>query len=154
MSNQKELLEEVGKFIYPEVNIQRDNQRIKISTTLRKEHNGEWYNWEFMRYSQYNQITLDDLELELKELHREVYRVIIEGIVDPDCKEIGFGNEPLFKKSISQLSESERLKLKYKPSMFSTEGLPMLDKFIDHMDKVYGPTKESVLRSAEQDKLI
>lgn len=120
--------EEANKTIYPDVRVHRDEHNIRISTSLRKEHNGEYYYWEFLSVSHYPKVTLDELEFQLGKFHEEVYRVIIEGIVDPSLTEIGFSKEPLFKKSISQLSESERLKLKYQPALFSTENLDQLKK--------------------------
>lgn len=154
MENDKDgLIEELGKFIYPEVKIQRDEHRIKLSTSLRKEHNGEWYYWEFTNYTTYNKITLDDIEFQLQNFHRDVYRVIVEGIVNPELREAGKYGELIFKKTISQLSEKERLKLKYQPAFFSTENMPQIEKFLEREEKMY-PTKESVLRSAKYDDLI
>lgn len=78
-----------------------------ISTCLRKEHNGEWYLWNFFNEARFVPGDEKAKIQFINKFHAEVYNTIIlgkvsEGVVDQ------FGN-PVFVKDEYQKSEAERI---------------------------------------------
>jgi hypothetical protein len=114
------------KTIYPEVDVQFNNGSIKLWTTLRKEHNGKWYFWDFFRRADYPVVGCKEIADELGRFHIEVYRVIMGGIVDTTA--VMLNGEKVFEEDHSAVTEDERLDGKYKPAIFSTDNLDLLKK--------------------------
>ena len=92
------------KAIYPEIEIgQRSGGGLIAKTTLRKEHKGKWYFWDFVQ-SSYD-LSADKLT---ERLRKEVYLVIILGKVQLDL--VNYKGEPIFVEDPNQTSEESRLK--------------------------------------------
>jgi len=105
------------QIIYPnveitDVRVQGGNEEdeydyFTISTCLRKEHNGEWYLWNFFKNAKF---IPNDEKAKIRfinRFHAEVYNTIVlgkvsEGVVDQ------FGN-PVFVKDEYQKTEAERI---------------------------------------------
>ena len=97
------------KAIYPEIEIgQRSGGGLVAKTTLRKEHKGKWYFWDFVQ-SSYD-LSTDKLT---ERLHKEVYLFIILGKIQLDL--VNYKGDPIFIEDPNQISEADRLnKLIYK----------------------------------------
>lgn len=92
--------------IYPEIGLRESEHSLTISTTLRKEHNGKWYLWNF--YKQWElQENIDSQKL-IEQFHQEVYFTIILGVVQEDVTDM-YGNL-IFKEDENQVSEIDRIK--------------------------------------------
>ena len=96
--------------IYPKIGLRESEHSLTISTTLRKEHNGKWYLWNF--YKQWElQENIDSQKL-IEQFHQEVYFTIILGIVQEDITDM-YGNL-IFKEDENQISEIDRIKKLFK----------------------------------------
>ena len=90
--------------IYPEIEVRRTGKEIKLLTTLRKQHNGRWYFWDFVQRC-YN---LKDIGKAKEVLHKEVYNAIVLGKVSESLTDAK--GELIFKEDPNQISETNRLK--------------------------------------------
>jgi hypothetical protein len=106
---------------YPEVVITEQevgkHKFMRLETTLRKEHNGRWFLWDFVREftvplveNDPNNWKVDALNL----FHTDVYRAIVLGEISETFTD-SWG-ELVFKEDPSQISERDRIlkTLKYK----------------------------------------
>lgn len=92
----------MNKYIYPEVRINRTQDEIIFETTLRKEHQGIWYDWFIKdRYVLRENATPNTAMEKLNLFHNYVYRVSV----------LGKHNNHI-DKSESQDTEEERLSLR------------------------------------------
>ena len=92
--------------IYPEIGLRESEHSLTISTTLRKEHNGKWYLWNF--YKQWELQENTDRQKLIEQFHQEVYFTIILGVVQEDVTDM-YGNL-IFKEDEDQVSEIDRIK--------------------------------------------
>jgi hypothetical protein len=93
--------------LYPEIAVEQLGNKLKISTTLRKERGGKWYLWNFTRFIYVGKDYEEVKARQIASLHKEVYYILIFGHVAP--KLVDGKGEPLFKEDPSQKSETERL---------------------------------------------
>lgn len=96
---------EYGSFLYPFIDIYKEGNECVLSTILRKEHDGIWYRWKFVR--RYTDYRLKPRLLE--RLHVEVYMTMFLGIIDPTLLSMREG-KPIFEVDKDQTSETDRLK--------------------------------------------
>ena len=68
---------------YPEIEINEYTDKWELKTVLRKEKDGIWYDWEFTR-TVYGKYLIEDLVDPVNELHKEVYKAIIMGVVNTE----------------------------------------------------------------------
>ena len=96
--------------IYPKIDLRETDKSLAILTTLRKEHNGKWYLWNF--YKQWKLQENSDRQKLIGQFHQEVYFTIILGIVQEDITDM-YGNL-IFKEDENQISEIDRIKKLFK----------------------------------------
>jgi len=97
--------------IYPDVEIVDNNVFFEIKSSLRKEKDGEWYEW--LHVHKYykkkgSDITCEEKIKHLNIFHSQIYSTIILGEVQTDAKSL-YGDN-LFPKSKYQTSEKDRIK--------------------------------------------
>lgn len=90
----------INEIIYPNV---LDTGSM-FRTVLRKEKDGIWYDWHVIEH-----YTQDSKETALAKVHRNVYFSLVLGEISPDLM-ASSGRYPVFPKSVSQISEADRLK--------------------------------------------
>ena len=111
-----ETLIKMEKSIYPKVEIrdavvvdgENKYNALTLLTTLRKEHEGKWYMWEFFKNWH---LPVDDEKAKiqaLEQFHSEVYFAIICGKVSESLTDM-YG-QPIFKEDVRQISEIDRIK--------------------------------------------
>ena len=107
------------KTIYPKIDLRETEESLSILTTLRKEHNGKWYLWNF--YKQWELQDNSDRQKLIEQFHQEVYFTIILGIVQEDITDM-YGNL-ICKEDENQISEIDRIKdlLHFKKSSSENE---------------------------------
>ena len=104
------------KSIYPKIEIrdaivvdsENKYNSLTLFTTLRKEHEGKWYMWEFFKNWH---LPFGDEKAKIQALenfHSEVYFAIICGIVSEKLTDM-YGH-PIFKEDTRQISEVDRIK--------------------------------------------
>lgn len=96
--------------IYPTIKVTEKEKSIKFETILRKNKNGIWYKWLFIKSVEFSPLATNFEYLKRQALdcfHREVYFTNILGIVD--LNGLNSSGEQLFEKDSSQISEAERL---------------------------------------------
>jgi hypothetical protein len=93
--------------LYPEIEVVEIGNQLKISTTLRKEHEGKWYLWNFVRMLLKERDCEGIKTKEIASFHKEVYYILICGHVAPQL--VDYKGDPLFKEDISQKPETQRL---------------------------------------------
>ena len=96
--------------IYPKIGLRESEHSLTISTTLRKEHNGKWYLWNF--YKQWELQENTDRQKLIEQFHQEVYFTVILGVVQEDVTDM-YGNL-IFKEDENQISEIDRIKRLFK----------------------------------------
>ena len=96
--------------IYPKIGLRESEHSLTISTTLRKEHNGKWYLWNF--YKQWELQENTDRQKLIEQFHQEVYFTIILGVVQEDVTDM-YGNL-IYKEDENQISEIDRIKRLFK----------------------------------------
>lgn len=94
--------------LYPEIEVVEIGNQLKISTTLRKEYEGKWYLWNFIRMLLKERDCEGIKTKEIASLHKEVYYILICGHVAPQL--VDYKGEPLFKEDPNQKPETERIK--------------------------------------------
>lgn len=84
-------------------------RNMKLSTILRKKHNGIWYLWHFYKQLEFipNETFAKDRDMTISLFHTEVYNVLMRGKIDPKAMSI-YGAK-MFTEDPSQISEEERL---------------------------------------------
>ena len=95
------------KAIYPDIHIEENGSYIKLSTTLRKYHEGKWYLWRHIK--SFTGITQENKAKFIIHFNKEVYNSLILGIVDPTCMLPLYYNELAYPEDSNQESEQERL---------------------------------------------
>jgi len=97
--------------IYPKIKVIETSTSFSLITTLRKEKDGEWYDWDCVESYKKN----DDVDFTCKykvelinRFHSTVYNIIVLGRID--TKQTDMYGERFFRKSEKQNSEEERLK--------------------------------------------
>lgn len=106
----------MGKSIYPKIEIrdvvvfdgENKYNSFSLLTTLRKEHEGKWYMWNFFKNWH---LPVDDEKAKIRALeqfHSEVYFTIICGKVSENVTDM-YG-VPIFKKDVKQITEIDRIK--------------------------------------------
>jgi hypothetical protein len=104
------------KSFYPKIDVRdvvvkdgdAEYNAFALSTTLRKEHNGKWYMWNFFKNWR---LPVNDEKAKLNAIdvfHHEVYHTIILGIISENSTDIY--EQPILKEDTDQRSESERVK--------------------------------------------
>ena len=96
--------------IYPKIDLRESEHSLTISTTLRKEHNGKWYLWNF--YKQWKLQENTDRQKLIEQFHQEVYFTVILGVVQEDITDM-YGNL-IYKEDENQISEIDRIKRLFK----------------------------------------
>ena len=94
------------KTYYPEIEIDEYTDRWELKTVLRKEKDGVWYDWKFTR-TVHGKHLIEDLVDPVNELHKEVYNVIIMGVVNTEL--VDRNGQEILQKSEIQFSEQQRL---------------------------------------------
>ena len=95
------------KHIYPVINVQREENTLKLNTFLRKKHWGKWYLWEFSRNA-YVPEGNTNFTAAVSSFNRDIYQAQLRGKVDPKLK---LGNGDLvWELDKDQRSEEERLR--------------------------------------------
>jgi len=106
----------MGKSIYPRIEIrdvvvidgENKYNSFTVLTTLRKEHEGKWYMWEFFKNWH---LPVGDEKAKIQALenfHSEVYFAIVCGKVSESVTDM-YG-QPIFKEDVRQVSEIDRIK--------------------------------------------
>lgn len=71
----------VKKNIYPEIEVIRSGNTLKMRTTLRKKHRGKWYLWNFERRA-YVKEGEGNLSGAISSFNRDIYLCMLFGKVD------------------------------------------------------------------------
>ena len=104
------------KSIYPKTEIrdvvvidgENKYNSFTVLTTLRKEHEGKWYMWEFFKNWR---LPFDNEKAKiqaLEQFHSEVYFTIVCGKISESLTDM-YG-QPIFKEDVRQISEIDRIK--------------------------------------------
>jgi hypothetical protein len=94
--------------LYPQIHVEVGPLTIALYTTLRKEHEGKWYLWRFIKTCPVR-IGHEKLIRDLSDkLHVEVYNSIVLGKISTELK-YAENNKPVFELDPIQESETERL---------------------------------------------
>ena len=98
--------------IYPKIDLRESEHSLTISTTLRKEHNGKWYLWNF--YKQWELQENTDRQKLIEQFHQEVYFTVILGVVQEDVTDMYIYGNLIYKEDENQISEIDRIKRLFK----------------------------------------
>lgn len=98
------------KDYYPQIRIDGEGSNFKLSTILRKEHNGEWYEWAFIRSYNFDPLTYHEHQKisALLSFNAEVYAAHILGVISTDVTDLR--GDQVFIKCDNQDSEKVRLR--------------------------------------------
>jgi hypothetical protein len=93
---------------YPKIEVIRNEDRLVLSTVLRKEHDGKWYLWNFVKRFAKISPSNESIQREIDLFHHEVYAVIIRGKVNPSL--VFDDGRSVFEEDRNQISEADRIK--------------------------------------------
>jgi len=93
---------------YPKIEVIRNEDRMVLATVLRKEHEGKWYLWNFVK--RFAKISPEQYSVqeEIDLFHHEVYAAIIFGKVNTSL--VFDDGRSVFEEDRNQISEADRIK--------------------------------------------
>jgi hypothetical protein len=101
------------ELVYPLIAVEQpmDSDELVLRTTLRKEHEGIWYKWKFVKRQTYysSSPNVESLTELINRFHSEVYFALLLGIIDPKLLSMREG-KPIFEVDDDQTPEIDRLK--------------------------------------------